>query len=251
MLSDPLGLMGKGEGGKDLDVSAANRASIARCTSPAQADQDLARAEQKAQEELKRSRELQTRSMQRALRGAASAGTSAPAPAPKLTAPKSPASHSAGSASRSSARITGSAAVSPLSYGSASAASRSGSAALRVGARDFAGAAAVFVEVAGRLDGLQSPKATAAALAADAAADACLAAAPASARFVAQRPARGGDALALTCRDDLAARNRLRRSRLRLGGSRLGPRDAALELARRGDHGDALDAAQPLSLIHI
>ena len=119
-------------------------------------------------------------------------------------------------------------------------------AALRVGARDFAGAAAVFVEVAGRLDGLHSPKATAAALAADAAADACLAAAPASARFVAQRPARGGDALALTCRDDLAARNRLRRSRLRLGGSRLGPRDAALELARRGNHGDALDAAQPL-----
>ncbi|KAH8081714.1 hypothetical protein JL720_8838 [Aureococcus anophagefferens] len=38
-------------------------------------------------------------------------------------------------------------------------------AALRVGARDFAGAAAVFVEVAGRLDGLHSPKATAAALA--------------------------------------------------------------------------------------
>ena len=51
MLSDPLGLMGKGEGGKDLDVSAANRASIARCTSPEQADQDLARAEQKAQED--------------------------------------------------------------------------------------------------------------------------------------------------------------------------------------------------------
>ena len=88
----PAPVMGASPSKLTIPQSPALRSTRKRVAAGQKTTEELEWEEaQKAQEELKRSRELQTRSMQRALRGAASAGTSAPVPAPKLTAPKSPA----------------------------------------------------------------------------------------------------------------------------------------------------------------